>query len=147
MLELGKVSGGFLLGYFVKWGLGRMSSRAADVRQSLRLLSSMSRNAEAVARTIMNGVPDHGMSACVIADRTTLMNGLRRALGGRTNFARLEAAFTAYALSLRCADPLFGPIGEADVAEMRAAEERLDHSIRRLAAEMLSWRLYQHERD
>ena len=144
--EVAKVCAGFVAGFLAKWWFSRMSSRAADIRQSLRLLSSMSRNAEAATRTIISGAPDHLTAAGVMADRTTLMNSIRSALGKRTNFPRVEACFTAYALSLSCADPHFGGASEAAITKMRDCELELDRAIRRLAHELWSWRLYGHER-
>lgn len=134
------------LGFFLKWGLALLSSRAADVRQSLKMLDGMSRNAEAVGYTIMAAAPDIGMSAGVMADRTNLGNALRRSLGGRSNFDRVENCLALYGRSLKCADPNFGQIGAIDIEQMRAAEQALRLAITHCARPMLAWRLFRHER-
>jgi hypothetical protein len=141
-----QVVGSFLLGYAFKWWTGRLSGRAADVREALQLLGEMSRNAEAAAHGIIAGAPDQGLSAGVMADRTTLGIQTRRCLGSCATFGNVSSCFAIYATSLSCADPQFGCTTQASIDQMRDAERGLDAAIRRTAATTLSWRLYAHER-
>lgn len=106
----------------------------------------MSRNAEAVAGTILAGQPDIGMSCGVMADRTTLHIKLQRALGAGAKYPGVQRAFNLYGPTLCCADPLFGQITADHVDRMRQAEQGLHRAIQAAARDLPAWHLFKHER-
>lgn len=124
-----------------------MSSDAANVRDSLKLLETLTRDAESVMRTIIVGHPDHPKYGTVMADRTLLSIKLRRSFGQRTDYTEIERLLALYGPTLRYADVNFGTVPtEPNIQAMRDAEGHLHRGIIAVAKRCWYWRLFGHER-